>query len=97
MPRFVCQGPVDLYLAGHDHSFRRFAALGQTPLNQEEIESDFIFWQDYPFKLINEVSPKREQGPTVGHGIILAALDRALEPLSKLAIGLAISDRTNLT
>ncbi len=38
-------------------------------------------------KLINEVSPKREQGPTVGHYIILAALNRALEPLSKLAIG----------
>ena len=28
--------------------------------------------------LINEVSPKREQGPTVGHYIILAALNRAL-------------------
>jgi transposase len=38
-------------------------------------------------ELINEVSPKREQGPTVGHYIILAALNRALEPLSKLAIG----------
>jgi len=38
-------------------------------------------------KLINQVSPKREQGPTVGHYIILAALNRALEPLSKLAIG----------
>jgi len=38
-------------------------------------------------KLINEVSPKRDQGPTVGHYIILAALNRALEPLSKLAIG----------
>ena len=37
--------------------------------------------------LINKVSPKREQGPTVGHYIILAALNRALEPLSKLAIG----------
>jgi transposase len=37
--------------------------------------------------LINEVSPKREQGPTVGHYIILAALNRALEPLSKLAMG----------
>jgi len=37
--------------------------------------------------IINEVSPKREQGPTVGHYIILAALNRALEPLSKLAIG----------
>lgn len=38
-------------------------------------------------KLINEVSPKREQGPSVGHYIILAALNRALGPLSKLAIG----------
>ena len=38
-------------------------------------------------KLINKVSPKREQGPTVGHYIILAALNRAIEPLSKLAIG----------
>ena len=37
--------------------------------------------------LINEISPKREQGPSVGHYIILAALNRALEPLSKLAIG----------
>ena len=37
--------------------------------------------------LINGISPKREQGPTVGHYIILAALNRALEPLSKLAIG----------
>jgi transposase len=38
-------------------------------------------------ELINEVCPKREQGPSVGHYIILAALNRALEPLSKLAIG----------
>jgi transposase len=37
--------------------------------------------------LINEVAPKREQGPSVGHYIILAALNRALEPTSKLAIG----------
>jgi len=37
--------------------------------------------------LINEICPKREQGPSVGHYIILAALNRALEPLSKLAIG----------
>jgi transposase len=37
--------------------------------------------------LINQVCPKREQGPTVGHYIILAALNRALDPLSKLAIG----------
>ena len=38
-------------------------------------------------QLINEFAPKREQGPTVGHYIILAALNRALKPLSKLAIG----------
>jgi len=37
--------------------------------------------------LINQVSPKREQGPTVGHYIILATLNRALAPLSKLAMG----------
>jgi transposase len=37
--------------------------------------------------LINEICPKREQGPTVGHYIILATLNRALDPLSKLAIG----------
>jgi transposase len=38
-------------------------------------------------ELINEVCGKREQGPSVGHYIVLAALNRALEPLSKLAIG----------
>lgn len=37
--------------------------------------------------LINEVAPKREQGPSVGHYMLLAALNRALCPLSKLAIG----------
>jgi len=37
--------------------------------------------------IINKVAPKREQGPTVGHYIVLAALNRALAPLSKLAIG----------
>lgn len=37
--------------------------------------------------LINELVPKREQGPTVGHYILLAALNRALAPLSKVAIG----------
>ena len=37
--------------------------------------------------LINEVVPKREQGPSVGHYIVLAALNRALSPCSKLAIG----------
>ena len=36
---------------------------------------------------INKIVPKREQGPTVGHYIILATLNRALEPLSKVAIG----------
>ena len=38
-------------------------------------------------ELINEVCPKREQGPTVGHYIVLAALNRALCPTSKQAIG----------
>lgn len=37
--------------------------------------------------LINEVVPKKEIGPSVGHYIILAALNRALEPSSKLHIG----------
>lgn len=37
--------------------------------------------------LINEVVSKREQGPTVAHYILLAAFNRALEPLSKVAIG----------
>lgn len=37
--------------------------------------------------LINEAAPKREQGPSVGHYMLLAALNRALCPLSKLAIG----------
>ena len=37
--------------------------------------------------LIHAVAPKREQGPTVGHYIVLAALNRALAPLSKAAIG----------
>lgn len=37
--------------------------------------------------LINEVIPKREQGPTVGHYILLATLNRALAPLSKSKIG----------
>lgn len=39
------------------------------------------------FELINEIVPKRDQGPTVGHYIVLAALNRAVSPLSKLAIG----------
>jgi transposase len=37
--------------------------------------------------VINKEAPKRTQGPTVGHYILLAALNRALEPVSKLAIG----------
>jgi transposase len=37
--------------------------------------------------LINQVVSKREQGPSVGHYIVLAALNRALDPCSKLAIG----------
>jgi len=38
-------------------------------------------------ELINEICPKRDQGPTVGHYIVLATLNRALCPLSKQAIG----------
>ena len=38
-------------------------------------------------ELINQVAPKRKQGPTVGHYLVLAILNRALAPLSKLAIG----------
>lgn len=37
--------------------------------------------------LIDEIVPKREQGPSVGHYIVLAALNRALDPLSKSQIG----------
>ena len=37
--------------------------------------------------LINELAPKRDQGPTVGHYMLLAALNRALAPCSKLEIG----------
>jgi len=37
--------------------------------------------------LLNEVLPKRNQGPTVGHYLLLAAINRALAPCSKLAIG----------
>ena len=37
--------------------------------------------------VINKEAPKRTQGPTVGHYVLLAALNRALEPVSKLAIG----------
>ena len=38
-------------------------------------------------ELIDEAAPKREQGPSVGQYIVLAALNRALAPCSKLAIG----------
>jgi transposase len=37
--------------------------------------------------LINEQVPKREQGPSIGHYIVLAALNRALGPTSKSQIG----------
>lgn len=37
--------------------------------------------------VIDEATPKREQGPSVGQYITLAALNRALAPCSKLAIG----------
>ena len=37
--------------------------------------------------LINELAPKRDQGPTVGHYMLLAALNRALAPCSKFEIG----------
>ena len=37
--------------------------------------------------LINEIVPKKDIGPSVGHYILLAALNRALEPSSKLHIG----------
>ena len=37
--------------------------------------------------LINGAVPKRDQGPSAGHYIVLAALNRALAPCSKLAIG----------
>lgn len=36
---------------------------------------------------IDRAVPKREQGPSVGQYIVLAALNRALAPCSKLAIG----------
>jgi transposase len=38
-------------------------------------------------EIINEVVPKRDQGPSVGHYIVLAALNRVLDPLSKSQIG----------
>lgn len=36
---------------------------------------------------INDIVPKREQGPSVGHYMVLAALNRALAPCSKVGIG----------
>jgi len=38
-------------------------------------------------RVIEAAVPKREQGPSVGHYVVLAALNRALAPCSKLAIG----------
>lgn len=38
-------------------------------------------------ELIKTVVPKRRQGPTVGHYMLLAALNRALAPRSKVEIG----------
>jgi len=37
--------------------------------------------------LINKAVPKRDQGPTVGHYMLLAAINRALSPKSKVEIG----------
>jgi transposase len=37
--------------------------------------------------LLDEVVPKREQGPSVGQYLLLAAINRALAPCSKLAMG----------
>lgn len=38
-------------------------------------------------ELINELVPKRQQGPSVGHYITLAVLNRVLDPSSKSQIG----------
>ena len=38
-------------------------------------------------ELINTAVPKRAQGPTVGHYMLLAAINRALAPKSKVGIG----------
>ena len=38
-------------------------------------------------ELINDIVPKRDQGPSTGHYIVLAALNRALDLCSKSAIG----------
>lgn len=37
--------------------------------------------------LINEIVPGNKQGPSIGHFIMLAAINRALDPMSKLQIG----------
>ena len=37
--------------------------------------------------VLNEAVPKRDQGPSVGHYMLLAALNRALDPCSKVEIG----------
>lgn len=37
--------------------------------------------------LINEIVPGNKQGPSIGHYIVLAAINRALDPVSKLQIG----------
>ena len=37
--------------------------------------------------LINEIVPGNEHGPSIGHYIVLAAINRALDPVSKLQIG----------
>ena len=37
-------------------------------------------------ELMNEIVPKREQGPSLGHYMILAAINRALVPCSKVCI-----------
>lgn len=37
--------------------------------------------------LLNDLLPKRNQGPSVGHYLLLAALNRAIAPTSKVKIG----------
>ena len=37
--------------------------------------------------LVNSAVPKRNQGPSVGHYMVLALINRAVDPCSKLAIG----------
>ena len=37
--------------------------------------------------LINKIVPGNERGPSIGHYIVLAAINRALDPVSKLQIG----------